>query len=214
MGYKCEYDGKNACDNCNFQGNSATCEKCGKAVAHSACPIVSDYIYPHGKGMCKKCLFEPKEREVTTMEQEDYERIKQTNKRTITAIKDSGERREFDTGAVRDMASGKGLMVVMPAAALLRLSKHYEHGAQKYGKFNWQKGIPVDSFIDSALRHIMKYLDGWDDEDHLAAAAFNILGAMEMEAHKPEMQNIPAREGARPFNYRNEPDECFDRLEG
>lgn len=117
------------------------------------------------------------------------------------AIKDSGERREFETGAVRDMSEGKGLMVVMPAAALLRLSRHYEHGAKKYGKFNWQKGIPVSSFMDSALRHIMKYLDGWDDEDHLAAAAFNILGAMEMEAHKPAMQDIPAREGAKSFNY-------------
>lgn len=118
------------------------------------------------------------------------------------AIKDSGERREFETGAVRDMSEGKGLMVVMPASALLRLSLHYEHGAKKYGKFNWQKGIPVSSFMDSALRHIMKYLDGWDDEDHLAAAAFNILGAMEMEAHKPAMQDIPAREGAKSFNYK------------
>ena len=117
------------------------------------------------------------------------------------AIKDSGERREFETGAVRDMSEGKGLMVVMPASALLRLSLHYEHGAKKYGKFNWQKGIPVSSFMDSALRHIMKYLDGWDDEDHLAAAAFNILGAMEMEAHKPAMQDIPYREGKETFNY-------------
>lgn len=120
---------------------------------------------------------------------------------TDCAIKDSGERREFETGAVRDMAEGKGLMVVMPAAAILRLSRHYEHGAKKYGKFNWQKGIPTSSFMDSALRHIMKYLDGWDDEDHLAAAAFNILGAMEMEAHKPAMQDIPAREGCVSFNY-------------
>lgn len=119
-------------------------------------------------------------------------------------VKDSGERREFDTGAVRDMAEGKGLMVVMPASALLRLSRHYEHGAKKYGRFNWQKGIPISSFMDSALRHIMKYLDGWDDEDHLSAAAFNILGAMEMEAHKPGMQDIPAREGKQTFNYKGD----------
>jgi hypothetical protein len=120
-------------------------------------------------------------------------------------IKDSGERREFSTGAVRDMAEGKGLMVVMPAAALLRLSKHYEHGAKKYGAFNWQKGLPTSSFIDSAMRHIMKYLDGWDDEDHLSAAAFNILGAMEMEAHNPDMQDIPKREGRNAFNYLSSP---------
>ena len=116
-------------------------------------------------------------------------------------IQDSGERREFSSGAVRDMASGKGLMVVLPAAAILRLSKHYEHGADKYGRWNYNLGVPVSSFMDSALRHIMKYLDGWDDEDHLAAAAFNILGAMEMEAHKPAMQDIPAREGCVSFNY-------------
>ena len=133
-----------------------------------------------------------------------YERCRKDAKEGLQALKDSGERRAFESGAVRDMAEGKGLMVVMPAAAILRLSKHYEHGAKKYGKYNWQKGIPVDSFLDSALRHIMKYLDGWDDEDHLAAAAFNILGAMEMEAHKPELQNIPAREGKRSFNYEGE----------
>ena len=133
---------------------------------------------------------------------------------TAKPIHDSGQRREFDSGAVRDMAAGKGLMVVMPAAALLRLSKHYEHGADKYGRWNYNRGVPVSSFMDSALRHIMKYLDGWDDEDHLAAAAFNILGAMEMEAHKPEMLDIPAREGTRPFNYRMEPDEEFVFLEG
>lgn len=145
------------------------------------------------------------EREVTTMEKEDYKKIVLVNERALAAaIKDSGERREFDTGAVRDMAEGKGLMVVMPASALLRLSRHYEHGAKKYGRFNWQKGIPVSSFMDSALRHIMKYLDGWDDEDHLSAAAFNILGAMEMEAHKPEMQDIPAREGKQTFNYKGD----------
>ena len=108
-------------------------------------------------------------------------------------IKDSGERTEFDTGAQRDMASGKGDFVSMPAKALMRTSKHYEAGAAKYGRFNYQKGIPVSSFIDSAIRHLFKYLAGMKDEDHLAAAAFNVLGAMEMEESKPEMQDIPSR---------------------
>ena len=215
MGYKCEYDGKSSCWNCKFFCNGAVCTECGKAVAHGACPVMTGRIYPHDEELCKKCLFEPKEREVTTMEKEDYKKIALANERTLAAaIKDSGERREFETGAVRDMSEGKGLMVVMPASALLRLSRHYEHGAGKYGRWNYNRGIPVSSFMDSALRHIMKYLDGWDDEDHLSAAAFNILGAMEMEAHKPEMLDIPAREGTRPFNYRMEPDEEFVFLEG
>lgn len=120
------------------------------------------------------------------------------------AIKDSGERREFSTGAKRDMAEGKGDMVSLPNAAILRLSKHYEAGALKYGRWNYTKGIPVSSFLDSALRHIFKYLDGWDDEDHLSAAAFNILGAMEMEENHIELQDIPSRKDKNTFPYKED----------
>lgn len=119
----------------------------------------------------------------------------------VAQILDSGERREFSTGAVRDMAEGKGDMVSMPWEALLRLSKHYEAGAKKYARWNFRKGIPVSSFIDSACRHLAKYQCGLDDEDHLAAAAFNILGAMLMENTLPEMQDLPLREGKNTFNY-------------
>lgn len=116
-------------------------------------------------------------------------------------IKDSGNRREFATGAVRDMAEGKGDMVSLPNNAILRLSKHYENGAKKYGRWNYTKGIPCSAFLDSTLRHIFKYLDGWDDEDHLSAAAFNILGAMEMEGKHKELIDIPSREGKNCFDY-------------
>lgn len=116
-------------------------------------------------------------------------------------IKDSGERTEFSSGAVRDLHSGKGDMLSVPWAAMLRVSKHYENGAAKYGRYNYLKGIPVSSFIDSALRHLAKYVAGWDDEDHLAAAAFNVLGAIQMEEHNPDMCDLPWREGKRSFHY-------------
>ena len=116
-------------------------------------------------------------------------------------IKDSGTRRTFDSGAVRDMAEGKGDMVSVPWESILRLSKHYEAGAKKYVRWNFRKGIPVSSFIDSALRHLAKYQCGEDDEDHLSAAAFNILGAMLMENTMPEMQDLPLRKGKRCFEY-------------
>ena len=122
-------------------------------------------------------------------------------KKKKAEIKDSGERTLFVSGAVRDMHEGKGDMVSLPNSAILRLSKHYESGAKKYGRWNYTKGIPVSSFLDSALRHIFKYLDGWDDEDHMSAAAFNILGAMEMEAKHKELIDIPNREGKKTFDY-------------
>lgn len=116
-------------------------------------------------------------------------------------IKDSGERRTFSTGAVRDMVEGKGDMVSIPWESILRLSRHYEAGAKKYERWNFRKGIPVSSFLDSATRHLAKYLCGEDDEDHLSAAAFNILGAMLMENTCPEMQDLPLRREKNDFGY-------------
>lgn len=108
-------------------------------------------------------------------------------------INDSGNRRKFKTGAVRDMEIGKGRCDLLPACAILRLSKHYEEGAKKYEDRNWEKGIPISSMIDSALRHLLKYLDGQTDEDHLVASAWNIMGAMWMEEKHPSLQDIPSR---------------------
>lgn len=102
----------------------------------------------------------------------------------MSDIKDSGHRREFESGAVRDMPEGKGRCDLLPAAALLRLSRHFEKGAIKYGERNWEKGIPIPSFIDSAMRHILNYMDGQTDEDHLCAAAWNLMCAMWTEEKK------------------------------
>ena len=61
------------------------------------------------------------------------------------------------------------------AHILLELSKHFEKGAQKYDEDNWKKGIPVERYIDSGLRHYLKYMDGQDDEDHHTAFVWNIM---------------------------------------
>lgn len=108
-------------------------------------------------------------------------------------IKDSGERRKFETGAVRDVVSGKGRCDLLPSCAILRLAKHFENGAVKYDERNWEKGIPISAMMDSGMRHLLKYLDGQTDEDHLVAATWNLICAMWMEEKKPEMQDIPSR---------------------
>ena len=108
-------------------------------------------------------------------------------------IKDSGNRREFKSGAVRDIQEGKGRMDLLPACAIIRLAKHFENGAKKYEERNWEKGIPTHSFIDSAIRHLMKYLDGATDEDHLCAAAWNCMCCMWTEEKRPDLIDIPSR---------------------
>lgn len=106
-------------------------------------------------------------------------------------IKDSGERTTFSTGAVRDMHAGKGRMDLLPWAAIIEVSKHCENGAKKYGEHNVSLGIPTHSLLDSAMRHAAKYLDGQDDEDHLLAAAWNLLWAVEMRCKNPECVDTP-----------------------
>ena len=98
----------------------------------------------------------------------------------------------YDTGAVRD-TGGKGRMDLLPMCALLRISKHMEDALTHYPERNWEKGLPMHSMIDSAMRHLAKYMDGQTDEDHLSAAATNLLMAMWTEEKKPDLQDIPAR---------------------
>lgn len=153
-------------------------------------------------------------------------------------IKDSGERREFDTGAVRDIQEGKGRCDLMPLdvvgefvndpkclkgnvvkyiaefqqggnleflyaalwgfiweqqsdvhTMLLEVSKHFEEGAKKYGEHNWQKGIPVRCYIDSAVRHYLKWLRGDNDEPHDRAFVWNILCCIWTCQNKPELND-------------------------
>lgn len=108
-------------------------------------------------------------------------------------IKDSGNRTEFETGAVRDIHQGKGRYDLLPWEAIHEVAKHCEEGALKYGERNCEKGIPIHSLMDSATRHISCYMRGMNDEPHLRAAAWNILFAIYMEQKHPEMQDIPAR---------------------
>lgn len=94
-------------------------------------------------------------------------------------LKDSGNRTVFDTGAQRDLQHGKGSFELLPFIAIWELSKHFEDGANKYAPHNWRKGIPYSKFFNSAIRHLFKWMMGFDDEPHLRAAAWNVLCLLE-----------------------------------
>lgn len=104
-------------------------------------------------------------------------------------IKDSGDRTEFETGAKRDMHAGKGRMDLLPWYGIMEVSKHCEEGALKYGEHNVDKGIPLHSLLDSASRHLAKYMVGMDDEDHLRAACWNLLWALNQRETHPELDD-------------------------
>lgn len=100
----------------------------------------------------------------------------------------------YETGAVRD-TGGKGRCDLLPHSALLRVARHMENSLADHEERNWENGLPMHCFLDSAMRHAFKYMDGQTDEDHLAAAATNLLMALWTEDRLPAMQDIPTRPG-------------------
>jgi hypothetical protein len=94
------------------------------------------------------------------------------------SVKDSGERRDFGTGSVRDVSTGKGRYDLLPPMAIRRLAQHYENGAAKYGDNNWKLGQPLGTYLDSGIRHAFNVLDLQVDEDHPAAVAWNLISFM------------------------------------
>lgn len=78
--------------------------------------------------------------------------------------------------------------------AMLEVSVHFFEGSVKYGEYNWQKGIPLHSYIDSAVRHYLKFLRGDDDERHDRAFMWNIMCAIWTCNNKPELDDIVREE--------------------
>ena len=99
-----------------------------------------------------------------------------------TKLKDSGQRSQFRTGAVRDLNATKGRFDLLPPGAVRQVARLYQIGNEKYpdgGGRNWERGIPLRSFLDSALRHLFCFMDKQVDEPHLVQATWNLLGLIQ-----------------------------------
>ena len=116
-----------------------------------------------------------------------------TTEKKLSGIDDGGTRESYATGAIREPRSGKGRYDLITPHGLERLAKWYELGALKYADRNWEKGIPASRCISSGMGHIIKYLKGMDDEDHLAAAVWNLMAVIHFEEVLPEMIDVPTR---------------------
>lgn len=77
---------------------------------------------------------------------------------------------------------------LIPPAALIHISKAMQHGAEKYEPYNWRdKAVRSTIYIDAAMRHLLRYLDGEDiDPDsgtphvaHVAACMAILMDATE-----------------------------------
>lgn len=102
-------------------------------------------------------------------------------------------RREYDTGAVRSGDCEQTRYDLISPIGLERLAQTYAEGAAKFGAFNWENGMPITDLLNHAIAHIFKYLRGDRSEDHLAHAAWNLLGAIHSGELWPELNEKSLR---------------------
>jgi len=116
-------------------------------------------------------------------------------------IKDSGERREMLTGAVRDVKKGKGSFDLLPPKTIWDLARHFQKGAEKYKARNWELGISISEFIDSGLRHALEFMMGFEDENHLIAAIWNLVCCYET-LYRIKLGLLPKELNDLPYPYK------------
>jgi hypothetical protein len=103
---------------------------------------------------------------------------------------------QFPSGAVRGTDAENVRFDLITPIGIRRLAETCAAGSKKYGDHNWTKGIPASQMLNHALRHIYLWLEGDHTEDHLAHAAWNVLGVCHFEEAMPEMIDVPTRGSA------------------
>lgn len=112
-------------------------------------------------------------------------------------MKDSGKREGFDSGAVRDISTGKPRPDLFSPLAIERIGLWLGKGAEKYTPRNWEQGMPISRCMESLERHIMKYKKGETDEDHMAAIGTNAMFILHFEC-MVALGKLPAELGDMP----------------
>lgn len=118
-----------------------------------------------------------------------------------TPLPDTGSRTTYATGAVRDASEGKGHFSSIPPGALRRIAKRFEDGAKKYGRYNFQKGIPLTHYQDSLMRHTLAWAEGDQSEDHVGAILWN-AAAMDWTETQINAGLLPAELNDLPYRTR------------
>ena len=91
----------------------------------------------------------------------------------------SSEETVHPSGAQRDTRIGKGAFCWIPWSAIFLVSRIYENGNRQRGIRNWEKGMPLEQYLDSALRHITRHLAGDRSEPHISQAIWNLLNFLQ-----------------------------------
>lgn len=112
------------------------------------------------------------------------------------------ERGDYESALELLVASIRWLIQEEPSAsftgAMTEVIKVWQHGEEKYAKFNWMKGMPWSEVVNSAARHIMavhigEYFDKESLLPHPAHLACNATMLVHYTLHYPEGNDLPVQ---------------------
>lgn len=100
----------------------------------------------------------------------------------------NGKVRVFETGATRDTSDNKpeycrylSPLVIEEYGKYMLIHQIQSDGTKRAGD-NWQRGIPVDAYMDSMWRHFLAVWAGWwkkeISKEDLCALLFNVQGML------------------------------------
>ena len=139
---------------------------------------------------------------------------------------DDGTMRAFDTGATRDTGEGKidpeGFIspnVMLQYFKFMNMNRLQSDG-QLRDSDNWQKGIPLDTYMKSMHRHL---LEAWmehrkigTENGQMAALCgllFNVMGYMHELLKEQDMQDFDGKEPTPEMKRRKESCEASTSLQ-
>lgn len=89
---------------------------------------------------------------------------------------------------------GKPPLGLLSREALVQVARVLAFGAAKYDAHNWRQGIAWQRPLDAAMRHILAFNEGEDNDtetglSHLAHAMCELMFVLEFQHTHPELDN-------------------------
>ena len=83
---------------------------------------------------------------------------------------------------------------LVPPLALEEVAKVFTYGANKYDAYNFSKGAPKSTYVDAAMRHILKYsqMEDLDNESgllHLAHATSCLMMLLDNDLNDTSIED-------------------------
>jgi len=105
---------------------------------------------------------------------------------------------------------GKPEMDLLPREALVEIAKGFGFGANKYGRFNWRKGLHWSRVYSALQRHLTAWNAGEDFDpesklNHLAHAGCNLMFLLTYLEEHPELDDRYGKEAQKEESRRDRP---------